>query len=39
MMMNGAMIITKIKEVVCCLNTYYPYWLETISFAAAVLFN
>lgn len=39
MMTNGAIIITKIKEIIYCLNTYCPYWLETIGLAAAVLFN
>lgn len=39
MMMNGAMIITKIKEIIFCFNTCCPYWLETVSLAAAVLFN
>ena len=26
MMTNGALITTKIKEVIYCLNTYCPYW-------------
>ena len=39
MMMNGALITTKIKEIICCLNTYCPYWLEMIGLAAVVIFN
>lgn len=39
MMTNGATIITKIKEVVFCFNTYCSYWLETIGLTAIVLFN
>ena len=39
MMMNGALIMTKIKEIIYCLNIYCPYWLETIGLAAVVLFN
>lgn len=36
MMMNGAMIIAKIKEIIYCLNTYCPYWLEIIGLAVMV---
>lgn len=39
MMTNGAIIITKIKETTYCLNTYCPYWLETIGLAVVALFN
>ena len=39
MMTNGALIMIKIKEIVFCLNTYCPYWLEMIGLAAVVIFN
>lgn len=39
MMTNGALIMTKIKKIIFFLNTYCPYWLETIGLAAVVLFN
>ena len=39
MMMNGALITTKIKEIIYCFNTYCPYWLEMIGLAAVVIFN
>jgi hypothetical protein len=42
MMMNGVretVIIIKIKEIMYCLNTYCPYWLETIGLATVTLFN
>jgi hypothetical protein len=39
MMTNGAMIIAKIKEIICCLNTYCPYWLETIGLTTVTFFN
>ena len=39
MMTNGALIMTKIKEIIYCLNAYCPYWLEIIGLAAVVIFN
>ena len=39
MTMNGALITTKIKEIICCLNINCPYWLEMIGLAAVVIFN
>ena len=39
MMMNGALTMTIIKEIIYYLNIYCPYWLETIGLAAVVLFN
>lgn len=45
MMTNGAMtkflstIGMGMGEVIYCLNTYCPYWLEIMGLAAVVLFN
>lgn len=42
MMTNGVMtkfLNITAGEVIYCLNTYCPYWLETIGLAAIVLFN
>lgn len=42
MMTNGVMakfLNITVGEIIYCLNTYCPYWLETIGLAAIVLFN